>query len=119
MTPSAAPPDPARLMTEGGDARIRLDPDTGLNRYFSAPRPRDLIAYASSTANDISAAAYRRAEQVLAEIGPDPSPATYCERLEALRARIRAAYALAGDVEIVFAPSGTDLEYLALACTAG
>src|SRR3954468_833392 len=119
MTPSAAPPDPARLMTEGGDARIRLDPDTGLNRYFSAPRPRDLVAYASSTANDISAAAYARAEQVLAEVGPEPPPALYGARLESLRGRIRAAYQLAGDVEIVFAPSGTDLEYVALACIAG
>lgn len=109
----------AQLMTEGGDARIRLDPETGLNRYFSAPRPSAALAYASSTANDISAAAYVRAEAVLAALGPDPSPDLYAERLEALRGRIRAAYALAGDVDIVFAPSGTDLEYVALAAVAG
>jgi len=109
----------ARLMTKGGDARIRLDPETGLNRYFSAPRPRDLIAYASSTANDISPAAYAEAERVLAQIGPEPSPETYAERLEALRGRIRRAYGVADDVAIVFAPSGTDLEYVALAAVAG
>ena len=103
-------------MTEGGDGRIWLDPATGLNRYFSAPRPRDLLAYASSTANDISSAAYDAAEQVLRAIGPDPSPELYRDRLEALRGRIREAYRLASDVEIVFAPSGTDLEYVALAC---
>ncbi|HEV2817263.1 MAG TPA: hypothetical protein VGW40_08615 [Allosphingosinicella sp.] len=106
-------------MTEGGDARILIDPATGLNRYYSTPWPRDVIAYASSTANDISAAAYARAEKVLAEIGGDPSPALYAERLEALRGRIRAAYGAADEIEIVFAPSGTDLEYVALAAAGG
>jgi hypothetical protein len=112
-------PDAAQLMTTGGDARLFLDPETGLNRYFSAPRPRDVLAYASSTANDISPAAYARAEEVLAEIGASPSPAAYAARLDALRHRLRAAYGVAEDVEIVFAPSGTDLEYVALACVAG
>src|SRR5947208_3573485 len=32
------------------------------------------------------------------------------------RGPIRAAYDLAGDVAVIFAPSGTDLEYVALAC---
>src|SRR5689334_7860806 len=101
---------PAGLMTTGGDGRIRLDPATGLNRYFSAPRPREVLAYASSTANDISPAAYEAAARLLSEIGPEPSADAYRGRLEALRARIRAAYGLADDVAIVFAPSGTDLE---------
>jgi hypothetical protein len=109
----------ARLMTGGGDARIRLDPETGLNRYFSAPRPGPTLAYASSTANDISPAAYARAQALLAELGPEPAAAAYAKRLETLRGRIRAAYDVADDVAIVFAPSGTDLEYVALACVAG
>jgi len=109
----------ARLMTQGGDARLFLDPATRLNRYYSAPRPSAALAYASSTANDISPGAFARAEQLLAEIGADPSPGDYAARLEALRGRIRRAYGVAGDVEIVFAPSGTDLEYVALACVAG
>ena len=108
-----------QLMTGGGDARLLLDPATGLNRYYSAPAPRDVLAYASSTANDIGAAAFARVEEVLAEIGPDPAPALYAARLEAMRGRIRAAYGVSDDVRIVFAPSGTDLEYVALACIAG
>jgi len=107
---------PARLMTEGGDGRIRLDAATGLNKYFSAPRPREILAYASSTANDISPAAYAEVERVLAALGPDPSPEAYRARLETLRDRIRRAYRLGDDVALVFAPSGTDLEYVALAC---
>ena len=58
----------AELMTMGGDARIVLDPGSGLNRYFSAPRPSKVLAFASSTANDISAAAYAHVEGVLGGI---------------------------------------------------
>ena len=78
-------PDAERLMTSGGDARLILAPETGLNRYYSAPRPSGALAYASSTANDISAAAYARAEAVLAELGAAPAPAVYAARLEAMR----------------------------------
>jgi hypothetical protein len=109
----------AQLMTEGGDARILLDPATGLNRYFSAPAPSEALAYASSTANDISPAAFARVEEVLAKIGADPPAPVYAERLEALRGRIRRAYGVADEVAVVFAPSGTDLEYVALACVRG
>jgi selenocysteine lyase/cysteine desulfurase len=119
MTVRTEPSTAAELMTQGGDARILLDPATGLNRYYSAPRPRDLLAYASSTANDVSAAAYAAVEQVLAATGMAPGPDIYAERLERLRARIRRAYGVADDVAIVFSPSGTDLEYVALACVAG
>src|SRR3569832_619466 len=104
----------AALMTEGGDARIRLDPATGLNRYFSAPSPRDVLAYASSTANDISPAAYEAAERVLAELGLVFSVA-FAGRRVAVGVRIGRAYGVGDEVEIVFALSGTDLDYVALA----
>jgi hypothetical protein len=119
MTVCVEKPDAARLMTTGGDARLVLNQETGLNRYYSAPRPSDALAYASSTANDISAPAYARAEQVLDELGEAPSAAVYADRLEAMRGRIRAAYDVPDEVSIVFAPSGTDLEYVALALVAG
>jgi hypothetical protein len=106
-------------MTTGGDARIVLRPETGLNRYHSAPRPSMVLAYASSTANDISPAAFAHVRALLAGLGPDLCGRTYSERLEALRGRIRRAYAVPDEVDIVFAPSGTDLEYVALACAAG
>lgn len=110
-----------QLMTTGGDARIVLDPETGLNRYFSAPRPSAVLAYASSTANDISPDAFAHVTARLSEIAPSGilSGAAYAGELEQLRTRIRRAYRVPEDVAIVFAPSGTDLEYVALACTAG
>ena len=111
--------DPAELMAQGGDGRIVLDPRTGLNRYHSAPRPSGVLAYASSTANDISAGAYAHVAARLAELGGELSGASYAAELEGLRGRIRSAYRLSANTEIVFAPSGTDLEYVALACVAG
>lgn len=99
------------LLSSGGDERIVLDPDTALNRYMSAPYPRDVLAFASSTANDISADAFAHVLEVMAE-----APASPRDRFESLRGRIRAAYALDDSVEIVFAASGTDLEYVPLAC---
>lgn len=107
------------LMTQGGDARILLDPATGLNPYHSAPAPSDVLAYASSTANDVSAPAFAHVEARLAEFGPDPDARAYVDALEALRTRIRSAYDLSEETDIVFSPSGTDLEYVALACVTG
>src|SRR5688500_8804608 len=102
------------LMASGGDGRIDLDPATGLNRYYSAPRPSKVLAYASSTANDISAAAFAHVRGVLASIASvtpakagvqseagldtglrrydeiELSPDRYTQALEGLRGRIRA-----------------------------
>lgn len=122
MKPAALAPElfadaAADLLTQGGDARIVIDPATGLNQYFSSPRPSDVIAYASSTANDISAPAFDHVCRRLGEVAPDLALTAegYARALGQLRQRIRAAYALADDVDIVFAPSGTDLEYVGLA----
>jgi hypothetical protein len=102
------------LLASGGDARITLDPETGLNKYLSGPYPRTTLAYASSTANDLSRAAFAHAVALTAEGYADSEA-----RLERLRDRLRAAYRLPDDCAVVFAPSGTDLEYVALACVAG
>lgn len=111
----------ADLLTRGGDARIIVDPVSGLNQYFSSPRPARVTAYASSTANDISAPAFDHVCSVLARTAPDLilSPDGYARALDGLRTRICAAYGLGNNVDIVFAPSGTDLEYVGLALCKG
>ena len=102
------------LLCSGGDARIALDPETGLNRYLAAPYPRRTLALASSTANDISPAAF---DHLLAV--KSAGQASYAEHLDALRQRIIAAYSLDRDTGIIFAPSGTDCEFIALAAVQG
>ena len=110
----------AEWMTRGGDARIVLDPDTALNRYHSAPYPRDILAFASSTANDLSADAMAFLEAEFPD-GADEleSGAAYAAYLAKLRGRISGAYKLPTGTDIFFAPSGTDLEYVALLAVAG
>jgi hypothetical protein len=107
-------------MTRGGDARITLDPRTGLNRYSSTPFPRDVLAFASSTANDLSPEAddWLRARYPAgaAMLG---NGAAYAACLDELRVSIRAAYGLAPDIDVFFAASGTDLEYVGLLAAAG
>jgi hypothetical protein len=110
----------ADWMTRGGDARIVLDPSTGLNRYHSSPYPRDILAFASSTANDLSADAMAFLETEFAG-GAEKleSGDAYASYLDQLRLRISGAYRLPTGTDIFFAPSGTDLEYVALLAVAG
>ncbi len=108
------------LMTQGGDARIVLDPKTRLNRYSSGPYPRDVLALASSTANDLSAdAASYLTQKYGSDAGRLNSGDGYADALEQSRTQIRNAYDLASDIDIFFAPSGTDLEYVPLFASAG
>ena len=109
----------ADLMTQGGDARIVLDLQTRLNRYSSGPYPREVLALASSTANDLSAdAADYLAEKYGSDAGSLNSGDVYADALEQSRTQIRSGYDLASDIDIFFAPSGTDLEYVPLFASA-
>lgn len=104
-------------MTDGGDERILMDPVTRLNRYMTAPRPQTLIAYSSSTANFISAPAMAEVQRRMLDLAPGfaVSPDNYTRALEALRERLRKSWHLPTSVDVVFAASGTDLEYVGLA----
>jgi len=112
------------LMASGGDARLAVDPATGLNHYGCSHRPRPwAITFASSTASSLSergfggaeAARRRLAAALLDGRGPDALRAEG----EAARAAIAAHYRLAGTgAEVVLAPSGTDCELIALATAA-
>jgi len=110
----------ADWMTRGGDARIVLDPQSGLNRYHSAPYPRDVLAFASSTANDLSPDAMAFLEnEFVSGAAKLESGEDYAAYLDVLRSRVSAAYRLPTGTDIFFAPSGTDLEYVALLAVAG
>lgn len=107
------------LMGEGGDDRITLDEQSGLNSYGCAPEPVRAISYSSSTASSVSAAAYAHAHTVhhrlRAALATTADTALYGQWLMKASKRIRACYGLGDDIEIAFGPSGTDLEYLSLA----
>ena len=105
----------ARMLATGGDSRIRVSPGASTNMYGASPFPREMLAYAATTANDISLEAFEHLHRTVqcwasgAMSGDD-----YTAALERLRDTLRAAYALDPVTNIVFAPSGTDLEFVAL-----
>ena len=105
------------IMTDGGDERILIDPATGLNRYLTVPRPQALIAYSSSTANFISQPAMAEVRRRVLELAPGfvLAPDAYAHALDELRLRLRKSWNVPTSVDIVFAASGTDLEYVGLA----
>jgi hypothetical protein len=116
----------AELLTDGGDARIVLDPARGLNKYGCSPHPdAGLAAFGSSTASTISSAAFAAAERLrgrLAETaGGESAVLTYARELDRMRAELADLCGIADlpDLEIVFAASGTDLHLLAAQLVAG
>lgn len=111
----------SHLLTLGGDERIVPAHEDGTNKYFSSPFPRQTVTYASSTANDISQAAFSHLCQFVAdhEMTPDMPGTDYAGHLSVLRSRIASAYGLPQGTEIAFSASGTDLEYIALHAFAG
>ena len=104
----------ATVLTSGGDARIRPDAD-GRNQYYASVLPSDALAYGSSTISSISDHAF----QTLLDRwhhGLDRPVAVgdYAEALAILRFQLTEAFATP-DTAVVFAASGTDLEYVGLA----
>lgn len=104
------------MLASGGDRRIAVQPGGNTNIYGASPFPRSTLGYASSTANDISLDAFRHLEEMVGAWVPGRlhDAGNYRQALESMRGRIRKAWDLPGDADIVFAPSGTDLEFVAL-----
>jgi hypothetical protein len=113
-------PSTARLLISGGDERIALDPQRGMNRYGCGPTPdQDLLDFASATASVISTAAFQVADQLRTQLEQDIqhlSPATiYAHEMARIRKELLALCTL-GDLpepDIIFATSGTDLHRIA------
>ncbi len=107
------------LLISGGDPRLLLDPATGLNEYGCGPGPApDDFSFASSTASVISERAYERVARAREDmmrsaisLGLEDA---FDARFEAMREELKAELGLANDVDVVFAPSGTDAQLQAL-----
>ncbi len=108
----------ARLVSalvSGGDARIRLNAQ-GRNQYYASAVPSDALAYGSSTISSISDHAFETlAGQWQDRLDQPVAANDYAHGLDLLRHRLAACFELAGETAIVFAASGTDLEYVGLA----
>lgn len=105
------------MLAMGGDSRIFVPSGQNTNRYGASPHPRATLGYASSTANDISLSAFSHLEKLVSgwPAAQLEDSASYTESLEKLRRQFLDTWGLHRTTEVVFAPSGTDLELIALA----
>lgn len=108
------------LMAQGGDARLAVDPRSGLNHYGCSHRPRPwAITFASSTASSLSERGFAGAEVARRRLAvaslAGGAQAALREESEQVRRGIAAHYGLPDASGIVLAASGTDSETIALA----
>ena len=112
-------PPTERLLLEGGDARIALDPDNDANRYGCSPLPDPaLLAFGSSTATGISEAGFAAADRLRARLlasAHEPPAQVYVRELNRVRQELVRLCGLddISGLEVVVAASGTDLHAIA------
>lgn len=109
-----------QLLVSGGDTRLDLDSNTGLNGYGCGPRPSKSVPFGSCTGSSVSRRGFAAALETQRAMRdrPDPHAAAY-ECCRTIRQRLRKLLTVAGDIDVALAPSGTDVELLALALAAG
>lgn len=105
-----------QLLIADGDARLELDPVSGLNKYGCGPVPDpELLAFGSSTASVIStegfAVADRLRQQLLEAIVTQSRAAVYAREMQRIRLEWLSLCELndIAGLELVFSPSGTDI----------
>ena len=112
-------PATEQLLAEGGDARIALDPVTGLNKYGCPPHPDlQLLALGSSTASVISESGFAAADQLRNRLLPlletETAATIYAREMQRARSDLLQLCELADlpDIAVTFASSGTDLHLI-------
>ncbi|MDD5297099.1 MAG: hypothetical protein PHU46_09305 [Rhodocyclaceae bacterium] len=103
------------LLVSGGDARLRLDPGTGTNRYGCRPRPDPAVLdFASATASIISANGFAAADRLRRRFASGAErPALTARRIREELPELLGLGGMPG-LETLLSPSGTDLHALAL-----
>ena len=115
------------ILALGGDARLKVNPARGLNRYGTAPRPRpEAIHFSSSTASSISDHGFLLCDEIRRGLlreeleHGDPDGTLWQGLAEGIRAEISAFMALRPDqADVLLAASGTDTEFLAVLLALG
>jgi len=107
------------LLTTGGDERLVVDPDSGLNRYGCSPRPRPwAITFASTTATSVSDGAYAHVEGLRRRLAEAAKAGRldqeYAAAMEEVRAEVPHQCGMVPGTEAILTPSGTDAEFYAL-----
>jgi len=113
-------PSAEQLLLAGGDARLALDPLSGLNKYGCQPFPdAQILAFGSSTASVIStegfAVANRLRQKLLEAINSESHSTVYALEIQRIRLEWLQLCGLSDitGLELIFAASGTDAHAIA------
>ncbi|MDO9423937.1 MAG: hypothetical protein Q7T40_07075 [Methylobacter sp.] len=113
-------PSTEQLLIAGGDARLALDPLSGLNKYGCQPFPDpQLLAFGSSTASVISSESYvianRLRQKLLTTLSTESHTVVYALEIQRIRLEWLQLCELSdlNGLELIFAPSGTDIHTIA------
>lgn len=107
------------LLTTGGDERLSVDSETGLNRYGCSPKPRPwAITFASTTATSVSDGAFAHVDLLRQRLQKAARQgrfeAEYASAMEAVRTELPRQCGATAGTEAILTPSGTDAEFYAL-----
>jgi hypothetical protein len=101
------------LITSGGDERIRINPETGLNKYLMSPMKFEgLLCRSSCTCNTLNEQTLQAVESTYnwyQNVGFDKVQSNQIDRLYSLLSKD-----YHNEFDIFIAPSGSDLAYLPL-----
>src|SRR6516162_3698507 len=111
-----------RILAAGGDSRLIVHPQTGLNRYGTVPRPRpEAVHFSSSTASSISDYGFMLCDMFRRDLATAvlrDGVSLEALRVQATDAVITQILGLLGldpsEADVVLAPSGSDTELLAV-----
>jgi hypothetical protein len=119
LRPLAHPTE--HLLTSGGDGRLAVDEECGLNGYGCSPRPRPwAITFSSCTASSISDLAFQEAERLRQSLFQHACKDRLVGRCEVALQHVRESISellqleRVPGTEIILTPSGTDGEFYPL-----
>ncbi len=119
LTPASMSPL-EQLLASGGDTRLEIDPKNGRNRYSCSFRPTAAVPFGSCTSSTVSPRGFAAAKDAARLIrGAADSCIAAHDLANVTRERLRELLSLPEGVDVALAPSGTDVELLVLALTAG
>jgi hypothetical protein len=101
------------ILTEGGDDRLKINPKTGVNKYFCTPEYEpDVLFRGSCTCNMPSELGYAAAKDAYEKLVSEKE--TIDSLLSSTRSRLHKMYELQEGTGVFLMPSGSDAEYIPL-----
>lgn len=108
------------LMADGGDGRLKVDAQTGLNHYGCSHRPRPwAVTFASSTASSLSERGFAAGEHMrlalMKAILAEKSEQFLAQNIKEIRCFLKEFFGLTAGQDVILSPSGTDSALFTLA----